>query len=183
MGEEWFRVVRQAGRHLAVLGLSRRHVDRVLATGLAGEPLVTPAPHLYDDGAVARLLLRRELDDREVREACPQGLLVARRAAVTIEQLADGWGIAGVMTIWIEARVRRRGFVPLVATVGGFVTRGAEIVGATTVDGAEPTRPWSSLTLRAPTGVWSDRFRDARSATGTGRPWSLVGFDTCGMGG
>lgn len=167
---------RAAARLLATVGLSRRQATAVLAAGLAGSPQVTTSALLYDADEVVALVGRAPLGDQEVRELCPHGLFVARRPADRLADLADGWGIGVLTAAWIRIRIGRAGHVPLVATVGGFVTAGAEIIYVDTWVGDDPSRPASTLTLRT-AGPWLTALLGRRLALGPGRPWSLVGFD------
>lgn len=167
---------RAAERRLATIGLARRHATQVLQAGLAGRPEITTSALLYDADAVDALVARAPLTVAEVLDTCPQGLVVARRTTSCLDDLVDGWDFGEVIGSWINLRAAEHGHVPLVATVGGFVTMGAEIVTVTTRVGDDPSRPKSTLTLRPATG-WVEAMSGRRLARGPGRPWSLVGFD------
>jgi hypothetical protein len=74
------------------------------------------------------------------------------------------------------------GFMPLVATIAGFVATGAEITDLQDED-TEPDAPWSTfggpvppsrLSLR-PAGDWFADFAEARLVTGPGQPGLVIG--------
>jgi hypothetical protein len=163
---------RQAAARLEAAGIGGRQARRVLSAGLAGVPVVTPGAVLYDLALVEALRLRPQIDEEHVDTACPWGLFIARReiqvGAPTAEQLAalsPGWAFSPWTSVWLRSRIERHGHVPAVATVGGFVTIGAEIV-ETRGDGAGAY----ALIVRGP-GSWFDAFRGHRLPTGPGRPW------------
>jgi hypothetical protein len=163
---------RAASLLLGRLGLSRRHADAVLAAGLAGEPEVTSAALLYDRDAVDALLARPRVDDGVLATVGPPGLFVARRPG-SVEAIASGWPMSPYTAVELVVGAQRRGFVPLVATLGGFVTLGAEILDVQPEPGSTNLRPSRRLTLR-PAGEWFEAYRERRLPTGPGRPWALL---------
>lgn len=163
---------REATRRLQAIGVSERSARRVLAAGLAGDPVVTPAAHLYDADTVDRLAARPHLSWPELREACPHGLFVARRAG-DVEDLAGDWPISPWVTSWMSILVDRHGSVPLVGAVAGFVTVGADIVRVGFAPGWTSLHPLVRLTL-APAGAWFERFRERQLITGPGPTWVLL---------
>lgn len=164
---------RSATGVLQSAGLGGRQARRVLDCGLAGPPLPTSAALLYDRDRVIELAGRPELDGATADAATPGGLFVARRDVDVLapegEQratLRGGWGFSPLAALIVRVRVAQHGHVPLVATVGGFVVTGAnilEVLGSS--DGYH-------LVLREP-GPWFETFRARRFPTGPGRPWVL----------
>ncbi|GEP34589.1 hypothetical protein NSZ01_23570 [Nocardioides szechwanensis] len=127
------------------LGLARRQARRVLTAGLAGPPVVTPSAHLYRAADVGDL---------------------SRWPRVALE---EGWDLSVWTRLWIRIVCERDGWLPFVATVGGFVALGAEI---TAVAQTSPRR--CRLELRDP-GAWFETLRSTRFPTGPGRDWVLRG--------
>lgn len=165
---------REAARLLACAGVGERQARQVLAAGLAGTPQRVSGALLYDDALVNQLVHSPYVDEAET--ACPWGLFVARRLVDVarpedqrLASLASGWGLSTWTALRIRVLVADHGHLPLVATVGGFVTTGAEITG---VHRAGPDE--YHLTLRAADG-WFEVFRGRRYPTGPGRPWVLQG--------
>lgn len=167
---------REAARLLACAGVGERQARQVLAAGLAGAPHRVTGALLYDEALMRELVSSPYVDVADADTACPWGLFVARRLVDVsrpvderLASLADGWGLSTWTALRIRVLVEDRGHVPLVATVGGFVTTGAEITG---VHRAGPDE--YHLTLRVP-GAWFEVFRGRRFPTGPGRPWVLRG--------
>ncbi|HEU4810537.1 MAG TPA: hypothetical protein VFT00_00210 [Nocardioides sp.] len=165
---------REAVRLLAGAGVGERQARQVLAAGLAGVPQRVTGALLYDDALVGKLVRAPYVDEAET--ACPWGLFVARRHVDVgrpedqrLASLASGWGLSTWTALRIRVLVAEHGHVPMVATVGGFVTTGAEIIG---VQRAGPDE--YHLTLQGPDG-WFEVFRGRRFPTGPGRPWVLRG--------
>ena len=79
-------------------------------------------------------------------------------------------GLLSLTSVWIWSRIERHGHLPFVATVCGFVTRGAEITDVLRVRGSG-----YQLELRDP-GAWFDDVREHRLLSGRGRPWALLGW-------
>lgn len=159
---------------LTAVGIGERQARQVLAAGLAGAPQRTAGAVLYEGEAVGGLALTPYVDDVDAEKACPWGLFVARRVVdVALPEderravLAEDWTLSTWSAIRVRVLVQDRGHVPLVATVGGFVTTGAEITAA------HRTSPEAyRLTLREPT-AWFEVFRGRRFPSGPGRPWVL----------
>jgi len=86
-----------------------------------------------------------------------------------MEEQRDGvrmyWRIAPLSRLCMEQLVRRRGFVPFVATVSGFVVVGGDITGL------QPGPSGVALTLAEPS-EWFEPLRGARFVTGAGGPWA-----------
>jgi hypothetical protein len=155
---------RQATSILSRVGVARRQGRRILAAGLAGEPLVTSAAKLYDGRAVDRLTEWPLVDHDDVDQICPRGYFIARRDGEhTLAALADGWDIAWLATTWLQIIVERDGPLPLIATVAGFVVRGADIED---VDFGVGGRATFRLTEA---GSWFEHLRGRRFSTGPGR--------------
>jgi hypothetical protein len=154
------------------LGLGRAATARVLAAGLAGEPFAAGGARLYDRAAVEALARRRRVDERTpLPRACDRGVLVARvnpaggRESVLARACGPyrlGVGRATVLAVLLG----QQGRVPLVATVGGYVVAGADVVARSTDDAALPR---TTLQTRPP-GDWWDSFAGRRLPTGPGDP-------------
>lgn len=165
---------REALSVLRAAGVGARSAERVLATGLAGEPVRTRSALLYDEERVRRLAERPVLPGRALAEHCPQGLFVARRdlpPGLTRQDqercFAAGWGGVSVWVVLrLQLEIARVGPRPFVACTGGFVTFGAEI---TRVGG---DRGSVTFELSAP-GPWFGAFEGSRLRTGPGRPWVI----------
>ena len=153
-------------------GVGRRVATGVLAAGLAGRPIITPAAHLYDSERVQDLLTWPVLDDDAVKTACPHGLFLARRPLLAPvdplgSSIADGWDLSVFTAIRMRVLlIERHGFLPLVVTVGGFVVATAEI---TDVVG---TSRCYTLVLRE-AGEWAAAFHRRRHLVRHGCPWLL----------
>jgi len=173
---------REAAQILSPLGVSRDKSRQLLAHGLAGPPVRTRRAVLYDLVAVDRLAERVEANDATLDDAAPHGLVLLRRALtpgpahVLRDQLAHGWDLTVLATIWLRLRIEQsqqaglRG-LPAMATVAGFPVVGAEVTGLTTVF---ETATGSSQRLDlTPPGPWWIRLSQLRVPTGAGRPWVL----------
>ena len=167
---------RQAAEVLRGCGLARRHANRVLASGLAGDPVVTPAATFYDEERVHELASRSVVDPREILPACPWGLLIGRRSVDVrldrqdqLDSVRDDWSLGWLLTSQLRIRIRQHGHQPLVVTVAGHVALGADIVGIGERLG-ESGEHVAVMDLRDP-GSWFEAFRDRRLPTGPGRPW------------
>ena len=157
-------------------GLARRHADRLLGCGLAGDPVVTPAATLYDERRVRELASRSVVDPREILPACPWGLLVGRRPVDVrldrrdqLDSVRDDWRLGWLPASELRIRIRQHGHQPLVVTVAGHVALGADIVGIGERRD-ESGDHVAVLDLRDP-GSCFEVFRDRRLPTGPGRPW------------
>lgn len=170
---------RQAEEYLrSCLPLSRRQARRVLDAGLAGDPVRTRTAHLYDLAAVTALTRRPEVERDVIVSLLPPGIWVARRlvdarlpAGEQRAALADGWRLGLGRLGFLLFECDHRGFVPLVATVGGFVVAGAEIRGVG--PGEQPDRHRFEL---APPGEWFEGFTERRLVSGPGASGVLLGL-------
>jgi len=132
---------REAAPLLRPLGLSRERARLVLATGIAGAGVRTAGALLYDEDRVRTLAARPPLTPGDITAACPHGVFVARLgpghrldltldAQARLEPASGPWAMA--LAVW--ATVRAAAFlgrsIPLLATVGGVVVQGAEILDA-----------------------------------------------------
>jgi hypothetical protein len=148
------------GRKAArMLDLGRETASRVLAAGLAGEPVETPAAHLYDADRVAALRARPVVDDTTpLPAACANGVLVARidpRVPPGPPELARGpWRLSFGRWAALTVLINQHAMMPLVMTVGGFVLGGADVVGSA---GAPEDRRLTLLRTR-PAGDWFAAF-------------------------
>jgi hypothetical protein len=152
-------------------GVSRRAALRVLASGVAGEPVRTRSAVLYDQARVSELAARPSIQWGDAEEWSPAGLFVSRRdvpaTASREEQLAalsTGWDSVSPWE-WVVAhlQLQQRGPMAFVATVGGLVLLGADIV---------EMKGFSTLVLEDP-GPWFDGVAGCWFPTGPGRPWVL----------
>jgi hypothetical protein len=143
----------------------------VLSSGVAGEPVRTPSGDLYEEERVTELAERPSVSRPEVELLCPAGFFVSRRnfpaTSPRPEQLAalsNGWDAVSPWQ-WIAVRFQLEayGSFPFVATIGGLVVLGADIVEA---------RGLLGLELRNP-GAWFDGLEGRWFPTGQGRPWVL----------
>lgn len=152
-------------------GVSRRAALRVLASGLAGEPVRTRSAVLYDDGRVAELAARPSLDWPDAEQWSPGGFFVSRRdfpatssRADQVAALSGDWGsVCPWEWLVVQLQVNQHGSFPFVATVGGLVVLGADIV---------EVRGLSKVVLADP-GPWFDDVAECWFPTGPGRPGVL----------
>ncbi len=171
---------RQAATELAAVGVPRRHARRLIACGAAGPVTRTKGALLVDDQRVAALAARERLGAQEIEAVCPWGLFVARRDVPVsddpqepLARLGEHWTFSIYTAIWIRWRIERHGFLPILATVSGFVLGGGEIRAVTTL---RPSADLHDLTVEKP-GPWFDLIRDTRIDTPPGRPWVVLGWD------
>lgn len=173
---------REAAQILSATGVTRDRARRVLLAGFAGEGLRTRGSLLYEDARVRALLDWPVVDCRVLRDTCKQGVFVARLRDLGSDpnnppggdlQLRQ-WQLSPWARLEMRQVVETQGFLPLVATVCGFVASGANITavwpgrsssGAGRVQG-------STLDLGQP-GAWLEEFRNRRLVTGPGRAWLL----------
>ncbi|WP_181313108.1 hypothetical protein [Nocardioides campestrisoli] len=181
-------------------GMDRETARRVLRAGLAGAGVRLRGTVLYE-AAEVEALARRPLLDLGLPRVCHRGTFVARLgarrtvpperrlrgpdglpqtwrgadlAAAPAEQLraASGpWRLSPLARVRLTSMVQRQGFVPFVATTGGFVLLGGDLVAARA---AEPGRSSSATMLAlADPGDWFDAWRRGRLLTGPGGPWQM----------
>jgi hypothetical protein len=175
---------RQAAAELAVVGVPRRHARRLIACGAAGPVTRTAGALLVDQCRVQSLVAREHLTQDEVEEVCPWGLFVARRETPLTDDPLDqlsllgrDWPISVWTSVWVQVRAEQHGYVPLVATIAGYVVAGGDIVGVNSL--GTRAEPLYELCMALP-GSWYERFRDKRLDTPPGRPWVVVGWDPSG---
>jgi hypothetical protein len=152
-------------------GVSSWSAERVLASGIAGEPIRTGHAVLYEEARVNELAARPSSQWPEVDQRCPAGIFVSRRdfpatgsRTDQMAALSGGWsGVCPWVWVAMAVRIQRNGYLPFVATVGGLVVVGADIVEA---------RGLSELVL-APPGPWFEVLDQHWFPTGRGRPWVL----------
>ena len=172
------------------VGITRRTARLVLGAGLCGPGLRTRGAVLYGAERVRAVADRPEVAHSSILRVQWPGTLVVRLGAASgLDLLAgveDGeeeeeqrasvsgpWGLSP----WLRARIglalsgaqfSEPRPVPFVATVGGFVALGADIVGAA----PEDSRPRAGVLLDlAPPSDWYDGFGRRRLPTGRGGPW------------
>jgi len=175
---------REAAQILAASGLTRDRARRVLQFGFAGDALRTRGSLLYEDTRVRALLDWPDVDPGVLRETCTHGLFVARVRNVRPELAGDVAGdlagdLAGELALrewqlspWARLEMRRvveaQGFLPLVATVCGFVASGANITAVW--PGPSGTGRGSRLDLDEP-GAWFEEFQSRKLVSGPGSAW------------
>ena len=169
---------REAAKELAGVGVPRRHARRLIACGAAGPATRTAGSLLLDDRRVAELAARPHLTEDDLAATCPWGVFIARREVRAFgtgeeawRELGRDWRFSPWTMVWLRSRIDRHGFVPLVATVSGFVLGGAEITGV-----SQARAGLFGLELHSP-GAWFDGVRDTRVDTPPGRPWVMLGWD------
>lgn len=162
-------------------GLSRERARRVLGCGLAGHPERLVSRLLYDGARVHALANRPLVTEADIDDACPDGVLWVRRTidvtepvARQREVVARDWDFSAPTRVALLVRIARAGGrFPVVATVSGFVTHGADLTDVV-VRGTEDGYVYD-LQLEDP-GPWFDRLRDRRVPSAPGRAWSIRGW-------
>lgn len=159
---------RGAAEILGRAGLSRTMVRRVLATGLAGEPLRTSAATLYDASRVRSIAARPPVDRDHLPPPCDRALLEVRVAPGSSPDERVLIANAGaVVRVHLRMLVAQYGFLPLVHTCCGFVLGGAEVTDALALPATH-----TYLQVR-PAGGWFTSFSDRRLQSGAGNAWRL----------
>jgi hypothetical protein len=177
---------REAAQILSATGLTRDRARRVLLAGFAGEGLRTRGSLLYEDARVRALLEWPVVDYRVLRDTCTQGVFVARlrdlgsdpnnppRTDLQLRLQQRQWQLSPWARLEMRQVVETQGFLPLVATVCGFVACGANITAVwpgRSASGAGRGQG-STLDLDQP-GEWFEEFRNRRLVTGPGSAWLL----------
>lgn len=147
---------------------SRGMGRRVLATGVAGDPVRAAGTHWFDADRVADLLARPPVDLAGLAAPADAAFLLLRAGAHTrpdegVTVSNAGLVAAAEIHIWLA----RLGVLPVVVTTCGFVVSGAEATGAVRLG---PTR--IRLDLR-PAGAWFTSFERRRIHTTAGNHWQL----------
>lgn len=154
---------RRATQELVAAGHTQRMARRLLAAGLAGDPVRSASDVAYDAERVIALALRDEVTREEVDRACPSGLFVARR----LGDVAGPWDFSYPWAAYLRTTIGSSGPFPLVVAISSVVVRGADIVEV------RPSREGHYTMGLADPGPWFAVFRDRRCPTGPGRPWAL----------
>lgn len=171
---------RQAARILTFppLSLTERSARHVLACGLAGDPQIGGSTWLYDDTAITALRARPTVTPSQCAERFPNGIFVSRRrvdARWPLErrrtELARGWPIGAATQALLVVRIVQDGFLPFVATIGGFVVDGFDLTGL-----SPDHRGGHDFALAEPSS-WFDELRGKRLPTGPGREWTMPGWE------
>jgi hypothetical protein len=149
---------RQAAIELAAVGVPRRHARRLIACGAAGPVIRTKGALLVDDQRVAALAAREQARPDDPAQ---------------LARLGERWTFSIYTAVWIRSRIERHGFLPIVATVSGFVLGGGDITAVTVL---KPSADLHDLTVEPPSS-WFDRVKDTRVDTPPGRPWMVLGWD------
>lgn len=174
---------REAAQILSATGLTRDRARRVLLAGFAGEGLRTRGSLLYEDARVRALLEWPVVDPRVLRDTCRQGVFVARLRDLGSEPSTPPsadlrlrqWQLSPWARLEMRRVVETQGFLPLVATVCGFVAVGANITAVWPGRSSSPegsSGQGSTLDLDEP-GEWFEQFRNRRLVTGPGSAWLL----------
>lgn len=168
MGSSKLVTARGAARLLAEIGIGRGPARRILAAGLAGEPVTTSSALLYDSDLVAELLRRPSLDPAMLSHPADQAVLDLR--AQTWDQTQDRVELpnAGCFTVVrLTELLARVGRLPLVPSCHSFVLGGADVTGVT-------ARSATTAELRVePAGGWFAAFEGRRVYTPPGNCWHL----------
>jgi hypothetical protein len=162
---------RRARQLLTREGVSAWSAAHVLDAGLAGRAIRSGSVVLYEEECVTELAERPSISWPEVERLCPAGFFVSRRnfpaTSPRPEQLAalsNGWdAVSPWQWIAVHVQLEAYGSFPFVATIGGLVVLGADVVEA---------RGLLGLELRDP-GPWFDGLEGRWFPTGQGRPWVL----------
>ena len=171
---------RQAARLLTFppTSLTERSARRALACGLAGEPEIGGSTWLYSESAIRQLRSRETVTAAACARLFPNGIFVSRRrvdarwaADRRRTTLARGWPIGLVTQALFVLRLVQDGFMPMVATVAGFVVDGFDVTGLA----GDGTGSYD-FTLADP-GDWFECLRDKRLPTGPGREWTMPGWE------
>ena len=165
---------REAAQILAGAGLTREPARRLLLAGFAGEGLRTRGSLLYEEARVRSLLEWPVVGPVARGETCARGLFVARVRDTGPTLGGDLAQRQWQLSPWARLEMRRvveaQGFLPLVATVSGFVASGADITAVW--PGSSGSCRSSTLDLGEP-GAWFEQFRNRRLVTGPGSAWLL----------
>ncbi|QBR92127.1 hypothetical protein [Nocardioides euryhalodurans] len=168
------------------LGIARRAAERLLAAGLAGEPVVTSSAALYEAERVEALAQRPEVDQDDLPPGCRGGVLVARTTETT-DPLGAVHGPARFSMITRAAtrlaRPEGQGWFPLVVLIHHAVVAGAELLDIVPaprdhpqVAAAErwPGRPPLWMLETRPPGDWfADHFDGRVLRQPPGNPYLL----------
>lgn len=169
----------EAAERLADHGLSRERTRLLLETGVAGPPVRSSGAVQYDEARVAALRHWPTVEEGQLEDACPRGLMVARLAphrrldltdapAEQRRSISDDWHVPRAPRLLTFGRSALGQRTPLVATVSGYVLLGAEVT-AMEPDGRSRCR----LLLDEP-GEWYDALRGRRWFPGRGGPALLL---------
>lgn len=169
---------RGAAAILAGDGISRKMSRRILAAGLAGEPLRTSSATLYDASRVRGLLERPIVDVDQLPPPCDRALLEIRVPPGSTSQSWTRIGNAGaIVRVQLRVLAERYDLLPAVATCCGFVLGGFEVTGALPLNEealyeAVPSQALTKLQAQPP-GEWLTEFSDRRLPSTAGNPWRL----------
>lgn len=169
----------------ARLGVDRETARRALRAGLVAPQVCLDKVTLYDAGEVGGYL------DAESRrgplpEVTTETLVLRTRpwyrheaspvgwAGVSLEEAEDrqlaalgaDWRLEAGRRILTTVRIEDRGCMPLLATVGGFVLKAAEVVGQHEV--ARRGRTFRLHYELRPAGPWADEWLGRHCPTGRG---------------
>ena len=186
---------REAARRLqAGLGISRDHARRVLAAGLAGEP-VRYAGHLgYSADAVTALAAQEPISAVELDRLSPFIARLGRSRVLTTDQtwdeqaaiVAENWYVPSITGVWLRLHTPlpdKR--IPLVATIANLVAFGAEVTGFHHLDTtgvAVRSRRERPLTWHlAPPGDWFRSLQRGWLPLPPGPAWAAWGAPTAGI--
>jgi len=162
---EWMSA-RGAAEILSELPVGRTLARRILAAGLAGEPVVTAGATPYDVERV-RALLGRPFVEASPPPSDRVLLEVRVRPGLPAEEWSTLTGTSPILRAHLRILVEQHLLVPMVVTCSGFVLGGAEVVDALAVDRA------STHLVTRPAGSWFAAFDGRRMSTGPGNAWRL----------
>ena len=141
---------------------------RVLASGLAGEPVRSAGTTWYDAHRITELAGWRAADLTSLPPPCDDALLVLRgRPDATPRDwsLLSNAGLVAAAEMSIV--LRRLGVLPVVVTTCGYVVGGAEVTAV-----RRETKATLRLELR-PSGDWFSAFHRCVLHTSAGNHWQL----------
>jgi len=163
--------------------LSRDVARRVLASGLAGPGRRVPGAVLFDEETVEALLDRRMCERWLLDWYKPLIVRLGRERELTVTDewsaqaavAGSGWYVTWRVKQAMSDRPRKR--LPLIATIGGFVAFGGDIVSVREDEGPftrtrARAHPTSTFELEPPALWWGD-LEDTWLPIRNGPTWSL----------
>ena len=122
------------------------------------------------------------VDLAEIVGLCPEGVYVSRIGPGRPVDIGIPWKalvaeldlvpeeLSPYTAAFLVTRLQKQGFLPWVATVGGFVAAGGDVIAV------RPDRDGRPRFVLEEPGEWYDAFAGRRFETGPGRPWSIWGW-------
>ena len=147
---------------------SRGMGRRVLASGLAGEPIRTAGRTWFDADRVADLADWRDADLGLLESPCSDAFLLLRgRPDAGPLDWAELGNAGLVAAAELSIALRRHGYLPCVVTTCGYVVGGADVTSL-----RRETPSTIRLELR-PAGRWFSAFHRSVLHTTAGNHWQL----------